>query len=452
VVGRLAILLTIGATLMAGAGCRDEGGSTKAVSVPQPSRAQLAASGLDKLPLAPEEQRVDLTAASFSHPTQVTNPLFPISDLESAVLNGRVEGKDFHTETTLLPYRKTVDWPPGHPVKTLASQYMAFLDGRIQEVALDYYAQADDGSVWYFGEDVFDYDANGFVAFTTDSWLAGRDGPAAMIMPARPAIGNVYRAENIPGLVFEEVEITKVGQAVTGPTGQVAGAIIGRELHDDGTYDNKEFAPGYGEFFTGDRRDVEALALAVPQDAGSGPPPAELQSLSQAADAAFTASRSRDWASATASLRTAETAWRGLPQGSVPHRLGPPLSRGLAALAQAVHSRTQSEAATAAIDLAQAALDIELRYRPITDVDRARFELWARQLAVDAAAQSLGRVRGDVATLEWVRDRFAHSLDPAARTRIDTHLLALREAVIDADLEAAGAEAARLQGTLRQLA
>jgi hypothetical protein len=32
------------------------------------------------------------------------------------------------------------------------------------------------------------------------------------------------------------------------------------------------------------------------------------------------------------------------------------------------------------------------------------------------------------------------------------HLLALREAVIDADLGAAGAEAARLQGTLRQLA
>jgi len=27
------------------------------------------------------------------------------------------------------------------------------VDGRIQEVAIDRYAQADDGSVWYFGED-----------------------------------------------------------------------------------------------------------------------------------------------------------------------------------------------------------------------------------------------------------------------------------------------------------
>jgi hypothetical protein len=28
------------------------------------------------------------------------------------------------------------------------SQYLAYLDGRITEVALDRYAQADDGSVW----------------------------------------------------------------------------------------------------------------------------------------------------------------------------------------------------------------------------------------------------------------------------------------------------------------
>jgi hypothetical protein len=37
-------------------------------------------------------------------------------------------------------------------VDTLVSQYAAFLGGRIHEVASDSYAQADDGSVWYFGE------------------------------------------------------------------------------------------------------------------------------------------------------------------------------------------------------------------------------------------------------------------------------------------------------------
>ena len=45
-----------------------------------------------------------------------------------------------------MPYRGTT-------IDTAIIQYVAYLDGRIQEVAIDRYAQADDGSVWYFGED-----------------------------------------------------------------------------------------------------------------------------------------------------------------------------------------------------------------------------------------------------------------------------------------------------------
>ena len=78
------------------------------------------------------------------------------------------------------------------------SQYVAFLDGRIQEVAYDFYAQADDGSVWYLGEDVFNF-ADGAIVDTHGTWIAGKDGPGAMIMPADPQIGDTYRPENIPG-------------------------------------------------------------------------------------------------------------------------------------------------------------------------------------------------------------------------------------------------------------
>ena len=59
-------------------------------------------------------------------------------------------------ETTLLPETKTVEWS-GQRVQALQSQFCAYLEGRINEVAVDLYAQADDGSVWYFGEDVVDY-------------------------------------------------------------------------------------------------------------------------------------------------------------------------------------------------------------------------------------------------------------------------------------------------------
>lgn len=448
----MAALAVVSAVAALAAACRRDSVSEKSTPVPQPTAAQMEASGLAKLPVAPVGKRVDLTAPPFSHPTQVTNPLFPISDLHSAVLNGRIEGKPFHTETTLLPYTRAIEWPPGQQVETLVSQYTAFLDGRIQEVALDYYAQADDGSVWYFGEDVFDYNEDGLIAFTTDSWLAGQDGPPAMIMPGHPKVGDAFRTENVPGLVFEEVTVKTIDKTVPGPTGPVRRAMVGEELHDDGMASDKVFAPGYGEFMTRDADGVEAMALAVPTDALDASPPAELETISAGADDAFDAARSGDWRAASAAVDAVTAAWNGYPKaGKVPPRLQPPVNVAIEALSKAVHARDQEPAETAAIDVAQAALDIELRYRPPDEIDLARFELWARQLIVDAKAKSLGGANGDIASLEWTRDRFAAGLEPADRTRINLHLLTLRENMVDEDLRAVSAEAAGLRRIVARL-
>ena len=59
-------------------------------AIPQPTKAQLDAAGLGDIPLAPDSARRDLVAAPFSDSTSVTNPLFPIRELDSAILNGHV--------------------------------------------------------------------------------------------------------------------------------------------------------------------------------------------------------------------------------------------------------------------------------------------------------------------------------------------------------------------------
>ena len=70
----------------------------------QPTPAQLAAAGLDKFAIAADSVRVDVTPPVFDNSsTKITNPLFPISQLHSAILNGKVEGAIFRVETTLLP-------------------------------------------------------------------------------------------------------------------------------------------------------------------------------------------------------------------------------------------------------------------------------------------------------------------------------------------------------------
>jgi hypothetical protein len=440
--------LAVGAVAIAGDDDAAAGACGKSVStpVPQPSRAQLEAAGLDELPLS--NARVDLVAPPFSKPTEITNPLFPISGLRSAVLNGTVEDKPFRTETTLLPTTAVLEWSEGQCVKTLVSQYLAYLGGRIEEVALDHYAQADDGSVWYLGENVFNYE-DGAVADLEGTWLAGDEGPAAMIMPGHPQVGDTYRPENIAGLVFEEVTVKAVEQTVEGPRGSVDGAIKVRELHDDGTTEGKLFAPGYGEFFTASGGEVEAMALAVPTDALPGGVPDDLRTLVDSAESAYETAGEERWRQASRAATAVLSAWtRHEAATHVPPRLASPLNRATGALSAAVAARLRAAAQQWALEVEQAGLDLQLQYRPPDQIDLRRLDLWLRRLLVDARARDAGAVSGDVSTAEWIRDRVVRALAPAKLTRVDTLLGELRTNATDEDFAAAAATAEELRTVL----
>jgi hypothetical protein len=418
--------------------------ATASTPVPQPTQAQLDAAGLGDLPLAPDSARRDLVAAPFSDPTSVTNPLFPISQLDSAILNGHVDGKVFHTETTLLPFTRIIEWTPGQCVRVLVSQYMAFLDGSLQETALDLYAQADDGSVWYLGEAVFDYKVNGLVLTTEGTWQAGIDGPFAMIMPSDPQVGDVNRAENIPGNSFEEVHVSKIDQTFNGPSGPVSGGMVATEIHQDAPPSDKLFAPGYGEFKSTDGPDVEAMALASPTDSLAGGVPAELMTISNGADRIFGSPLATplEWTRAQHIARRMLDAWTEFRAGDVPPRLVEPTSVALRNLIAKIDARLRSKTREASIDAAYASNDLQLRYRPVIEVDTMRLELWVRRALVDATTGSLGGTRSDVVTLEWIRDRIAHTLDPVTLVRFDSLIGEMGGAVVDEDLTAA-AHAAR---------
>ncbi len=130
--------------------------------------------------------------------------------------------------------------------------------------------------------------------------------------------------------------------------------------------------------------------------------------------------------------------------GDVPEMLDAQMSDALDTLAGAVEAGNSVEARLAAIAVAQAGLDLQLRYRPPAQIDLARFGLWVRQLLVDAAA-------GDVASLEYIRDRFAHTLDSSEMSQVDAQLADLRAAADAEDLTAATSAAEQLPETLDRL-
>ena len=382
---------------------------------------------------APTDDRVDVERPTFSDPTKITNPLFPISALDSVVLLGEVDGLPFRAETTLIPGRHTVT-VDGKAIEVVVSQYTAYLDGRIEEIAIDRYAQADDGSVWYLGEDVFDY-RECAVAITEGAWLAGRDGPPAMIMPGDPQVGDVFRAENVTGVVFEEIVVKAIDQTVDGPKGPVSGAVVMEELHLDGSVSDKVFAPGYGEFDTSSDGEVEALALAYPTDAIDEALPAELRLLSTSAWGILENARLEDWDAANPTLIRMQTIWADLQGRQYPSRVVETMDRALDALSDAVADEDIAAASQAAVDVAQPALDLELLY--LGDVEAGRFHLHTQQLRVHAAGNDLAGVTGEVAVLEWIRDRLAGDMDETRLAELDIALLGVRGASDAASADAA---------------
>ncbi|MEO7351780.1 MAG: hypothetical protein ABIR34_01505 [Marmoricola sp.] len=389
---------------------------------------------------APKSDRVDLGRPRFSHPLDITNPLFPVGHLQSVIQVGTVEGKPFRSETTRLPRTGVVDWY-GTKVPVVLSQYVAYLDGRIEEVAVDRYAQADDGSVWYFGEDVIDYQDGG-AYFTEGTWLAGRDGPPAMLMPAHPRLGDVFRVENVLGVVFEELTVVAVDKTVKGPTGPVTGAIVVDELGVDGGHSSKTLAPGYGEFLTRNQTEFEAMAVATPTNAVPGGAPPPLRHVYTAAWGIWEYARGDSWDSARRSVDRISTAVAELAKGTQPFRPMRLLQHSLTRLETAVGQRDARATERAAAQVAQSAIDLEAQYLTSQEIERFRLHLHTMMLREAAAARPRADVTGELAALEMLRARFELPADQAAV--MDRELTALRTAVDARYLLSAADVAARL--------
>jgi hypothetical protein len=388
------------------------------------------------LPIAASSARVDLGTPVFSNPTNVTNPLFPISDLEHAVLLGFEDSEPFRAETTLLSETKRIAWA-GQEFDVLVSQYLATVDRRIAEVALDFYAQADGGAVWYLGEDVMNYE-DGAVVDTEGTWRACTDGPGAMIMPAEPHVGDVYRPENVFGVVFEEVTVKTVGQTVEGPRGPIMGAITVEELHQDATREEKIFAPGYGEFATGNGADVEGLAIAFPIDALETEEPAALGIMAEGSLELLELAQRGDWPALTARTDEIEGAWIDLMAENVPPRVSDAMQDALDGLDEAIADQDPEEVSLRAIDVRMSSLDLMLQYRPLEEIDRMRLHAWARMVLVDVEVEEAAGVASDVAILEWIAKRTTRD------TQIDAAIQQIRTAADRGELESAREAADRL--------
>ena len=137
---RAAVRAGIGLVLVlaVAAACQPGAGTTRPAGQATSTRATGATGfcvrneqGSACLPVAPEGDRVDRARPSFTDPTRITNPRFPVAGLTQVLQLGHEGGKPLRVEVTRLPRPRTIEWD-GRRVGTVASQFVAYLDGRIQ--------------------------------------------------------------------------------------------------------------------------------------------------------------------------------------------------------------------------------------------------------------------------------------------------------------------------------
>lgn len=190
-----------------------------------------------------------LAGVKFSHPRDINNPFMPISSLKQDILEGTEDGKKIRVERTLKPDIHKTFTLNGQTVDSLVYEDRAFMNGKLEEVAVDYFAQDDAGTVYYLGEEVTDYDENGKIlpSGKAESWMTGVDTPVpGVVMPANPTVGTKFKCEDVSKTINESDEVMGIGETVTVVAGTFTDCIRVKEILDDGSIEYKWYAKGVG--------------------------------------------------------------------------------------------------------------------------------------------------------------------------------------------------------------
>ena len=206
---------------------------------------------------------------------EIDNPYFPLRPgTRWTYREVDADGKVFDvvviaTDTT----RRIADGIEARVVRDTVRQ-----DGQVLEDTFDFYAQDDEGSVWYLGEDTAEFE-DGHISSREGSFEAGVDGAqAGIIMPAHPAPGQRYRQEFKKGEAEDQGAVLSAEELVQAPIGRYDHAVLTRDTNplEPHVSEYKLFARDVGLVLTldvsGESGREELLKVdQAPADAGTQP-------------------------------------------------------------------------------------------------------------------------------------------------------------------------------------
>ncbi len=185
-------------------------------------------------------------ASTFS--ADVDHPYLPLVVGTLHVFAGVEEGMDVRLE-----YEVTDETEVVAGVTTRIVREQAYEGGMLHEVADNYFAQAADGTVCYFGETT-DFYEDGVVVDHEGAWRTGVAGAKpGVVMPAMPEVGMAYAQERATGVSEDHAEIVALGEPFTVPAGTFDDTLDTEETSplEPDVRESKRYAKGVGLIVSG---------------------------------------------------------------------------------------------------------------------------------------------------------------------------------------------------------
>jgi len=161
----------------------------------------------------------DFASAGFSDPLTIDNPYFPLVSGTTFVYEP-VSNDDNEVNTVIVTDNIKSITVDGKSINCREVHDYLTVDGVLIEDTLDWYAQDDDGNVWYCGEDTTEYIPGGGID-KTGSWEAGQDiaqtGETALpgyVMLAHPRSGVCYWQEYYPSQAEDQAKVMRLNAKV----------------------------------------------------------------------------------------------------------------------------------------------------------------------------------------------------------------------------------------------
>lgn len=198
--------------------------------------------------------------ANFTRSTTIDNPYYPLRPGTTFVYEGQVTedpGGFEHVEFAVTHTTRVI-----MGITCVEVHDTRKLNGELLEDTRDWFAQDNDGNVWYFGENTTLVD-RGLPVDLSGTWTGGVNGAQpGIIMEAHPAIGDFYRQEFLLGEAEDLAEVSSLTESVTVPYGSFANCLKTTESAPiaPGDVSPKFYAAGVGNLLTvepnGDRSEL----------------------------------------------------------------------------------------------------------------------------------------------------------------------------------------------------